>query len=142
MTNDAPSFAYYQSLGYPNQPEAAQVATNFIGMGLPDYLWYQMVNLLYKVDADVSDNLFCDNNNGGKCKLIKPCSEFPNLWTSGWTFKIQFTGSSNYLVVPISALAIDDTAHGYCDIYVQYLDSDETQSNNVIFGSLVNQLFA
>jgi len=142
FASSVPSSGFYEELGYPNQAQAAQIATNFKGMGLPSYLWYQMVNLLYKVDATVASELFCDDNNGGRCKLTKPCASYPNLWSSGWSFKVKYTGDNNYVIVPIAALAVDDTANSYCDIWVQYLETGTTQSENVIFGSLVNQLFA
>lgn len=139
-----PLSGFFENLGYPNQAQAALIATNFKGMGLPSYLWYQMVNLLYKVDSTVASELFCDDNNGGKCRLINSCANYSNLWSSGWSFKVKFTGENNYVVVPIAALAVDydDGNNQYCDIWVQFLDSSNTQSDNVIFGSLINQLFA
>lgn len=139
-----PSSGFFENLGYPNQAQAALIATNFKGMGLPSYLWYQMVNLLYKVDSTIASELFCDDNNGGKCRLINSCANYSNLWSSGWSFKVKFTGENNYVVVPIAALAVDydDGNNQYCDIWVQFLDSSDTQSDNVIFGSLINQLFA
>lgn len=81
-----------------------------------------MTNLLFKVDATVSADLVCDPNLGGKCLLTKPCSNYSTLWSSGWGFKIQFTGSANYMIVPISALAVDDVSNSVCDVYIQYLN--------------------
>jgi hypothetical protein len=80
--------AYYQSLGYPGQSQSAVIATNFVGIGLPEYLWYQVTNLLYKVDTAVAADLICDPNMGGACLLIKTCDQYPNLWSAGWSFKI------------------------------------------------------
>jgi hypothetical protein len=131
--------SYYESLGYPNQPQAAILATDFTGMGIPYYLWYQTTNLLYKVDTTIAADLVCDDNNGGICKLNDKCSAYPNLWNNGWSFKIQFTGSSEYLIFPIGALAADDS-NGICSIYIQYLDDEHySQSSSVIFGTLFLQ---
>lgn len=40
FASSVPSSGFYEQLGYPNQAQAAQIATNFKGMGLPSYLWY------------------------------------------------------------------------------------------------------
>jgi len=95
-------------------------------MGLPYFLWYQVTNLLYKVDYQVAQDLVCDDNNGGICKLNDKCEAYPNLWDYGWSFKIQFKGSDEYIIFPIGALAADDS-NGICGIHIQYLD-DETYS--------------
>lgn len=84
------------------------MATDFIGMGLPDYLWYQLTNLLYKVDSAIAADLTCDDSVGGKCKLASACSTYTNLWDAGWSFKIQFTGETNYVLFPLGALALDN----------------------------------
>lgn len=117
------------------------VATNFMGMGLPDYLWYQVTNLLFKVDQSISDDLTCEAGNGGKCKLAQSCGNYTNLWSAGWSFKVLYDGDSNYMLIPLSALAVDNSADGKCDIYLQYLNPEQdVQSDNVIFGSLITQM--
>jgi len=44
--------------------------------------------------------------------------------------------------MPLASLAVNNTLTGQCDIYLQYLDpAQHTQSDHVVFGSLVLQLF-
>jgi hypothetical protein len=81
----------------------------------------QVTNLLYKVDATISADLTCLNEVGGSCYLANPCSTYTNLWSAGWSFKIKFEGASNYINMPLGALAVEDTANGQCDIMIQYL---------------------
>lgn len=64
-----PTDGYWQPLGYPNIRADAILATNFVGLGLPSYIWYQVTNLLYKVDLNFDQNIVCDNNIGGLCTL-------------------------------------------------------------------------
>lgn len=90
-------------------------------MGLPDFLWFQLTNLLFKVDATMNADLSCEAVRGGRCHLKNACSTYTNLWANGWSFKVMFTGSTNYAVVPLGALAADDDS-GVCQIYIQYLD--------------------
>lgn len=121
------------------------IAPNFVGMGLPDYLWYQMTNLLYKVSQTIADDLICEAAPGGICKLSQQCSTYTNLWSQNWGFKIQFTGETNMITFPLGALAEDVTDsqnNKQCHIYLQYLNSAQhTQSEHVIFGSLFMQQF-
>lgn len=46
-----PAYGYFSPLGYSHQPQAAVLASNFVGLGMPEYLWLQLTNLLYKVDS-------------------------------------------------------------------------------------------
>lgn len=142
-TPPAPTQAYFNELGYPDQPQSALIATDFPGLGLPYYLWYQLANLLYKVDASFDLELNCHDQVGGICSLNQACSQYTNLWNNGWAFKIEFTGSSNYALFPLSALAVDNANTGQCDVFIQYLDARTyTQSDSVIFGTLFLQQFA
>lgn len=68
-TPPAPTQAYFNELGYPDQPQSALLATDFPGLGLPYYLWYQLANLLYKVDASFDLELNCHDQVGGICSL-------------------------------------------------------------------------
>jgi hypothetical protein len=90
-------------------------------MGLPSYLWYQLTNLLFKVDATMNSDLTCSDADGGHCSLKNACATYTNLWTNGWSFKVMFTGATNYVLVPLGALAADDDS-GVCQIYIQYLN--------------------
>jgi len=92
-TTNVPTEAYFQGLGYANETYTIKAATNFLGLGLPDYLWKQMVNLLYKVDNTISSELTCLAENGGYCVLSNPCDSYTNLWSSDWSFKVSFTGN-------------------------------------------------
>lgn len=64
-----PAYGYFQYLGYPHQPQAAILATNFVGLGMPEYLWLQLTNLLYKVDSTFDSELTCLQEQGGMCHL-------------------------------------------------------------------------
>lgn len=81
-----PSTGYMEGLGYTNQSQSAMIATDFIGLGLPDYLWYQLVNLFYKIDATFDTEMNCDDSIGGACRLTAECSTYTELWSAGWTF--------------------------------------------------------
>lgn len=118
VTGSFPQSGFYQPLGYPGTRPQAIIATNFVGLGLPSYLWYQVTNLLYKVDLNFDDNIICDNSVGGKCQLSGACSSYTNLWTAGWSFKVQFQGATDYILFPLGALAEDDTTNGVCNIYI------------------------
>lgn len=120
------------------------ITPNFIGIGLPKQLWFQTVNLLYKVDLTFDDDLVCDASQGGLCHLAKPCDQYPNAWSQDWSFRFDMSTSNDndYMLVPLAALAVNNTATEQCDIYLQYLDpAQHTQSDHVVFGSLVMQLF-
>lgn len=141
-TPPAPTQAFFNDLGYPNQPQSAIIATDFMGLGLPDYLWYQLTNLLYKVDSNIASELHCTDESGGKCKLDHACATYTNLWTAGWSLKVQFTGSTNYAIFPLGALAVDN-AQNECEIFIQYLDDmRHSQSSQVVFGSMFLQQYA
>lgn len=48
FTNGSPQSAYFQQLGYTNQSLQAIFEPNMRGFGLPTFIWYQMVNLIYR----------------------------------------------------------------------------------------------
>lgn len=131
-----PTDAFFNELGYPNQTQAALIATNFKGIGLPYFLWYQLTNLLYKVDATFAADLICSDAVAGTCRLTQSCATYTNLWTAGWSFKLKFASSANYIVFPISALAADN-AQGQCELQVEYFnDNRHSQSSNVVLGAM------
>lgn len=141
-TTKEPTSAYFQPLGYPGQRQDAVIATNFVGLGLPNYLWYQLTNLLYKVDESFNTDLTCDFSDGGMCKLANPCSSYTNLWNNGWAFNIMFQGATDYINFPLGALAEEDTTNSQCNIYIQILnDNHHAQSSQVVFGSMFLQMF-
>jgi hypothetical protein len=51
------------------------------------------------------------------------------------------TGSTNYMLVPIGALAV--TENNQCNLYLEFLNNEKyTQSSNVVLGSLFLQQYA
>jgi hypothetical protein len=142
-TTLAPSTGYMEELGYQNQTQSAIIATNFVGLGLPDYLWYQVVNLFYKIDSTFNTELTCDASAGGACKLANACETYTNLWTAGYSFNILFAGQTDYINMPLGALSADvadNLGNVQCYIYVQYLNEEQNvQSTQPIFGSMFLQ---
>jgi hypothetical protein len=137
-----PTAGFWQPLGYPMQRQDAIIATNFKGLGLPYYLWFQVTNLLYKVDASFDSDLTCDYSVGGMCKLANPCSSYTNLWSAGWSFNFMFQGAVDYVLVPLGALAEEDTTNNVCNIHIQFLnDNKHSQSGQVVLGSMFLQMF-
>jgi hypothetical protein len=41
---------YYQSLDFTGVSTVAYISPSMLGLGLPDYLWNQVVNLLYQAN--------------------------------------------------------------------------------------------
>jgi len=41
-----PTEGYFANIGYTNQSQSAVFALDFVGLGLPDYLWHQVVNMM------------------------------------------------------------------------------------------------
>lgn len=141
-SNNNPTAGYWQPIGYPNQRQAVVLATNYVGIGLPYYLWFQVTNLLYKVDSAFNHDLTCDYSVGGMCKLAQPCATYTNVWSTGWTFNFKFQGATDYVLVPIGSFAADNTATGECNIYIQFLnDNKHSESSNAILGSMFLQNF-
>jgi len=139
-----PAYGYFSYLGYSHQPQAAVLASNFVGLGMPEYLWLQLTNLLYKVDSSFDSQLTCLQEQGGMCHLKNACSTYTGVWGKGWGFKVRFNSANdeNYMIVPLGALAVDNDSTGECDIYIQYLDANKNpQSDQVIFGSLIMQQY-
>jgi hypothetical protein len=89
-----PASGYYQKLGYPHQPQAALIAPNFAGLGVPEYLWLQLTNLLYKVDSLFDKELTCIQEQGGMCHLASPCSTYTKVWGKGWGFQARFNSAN------------------------------------------------
>lgn len=46
------------------------------------------------------------------------------------------------MIIPLASIAVDNAATGQCDMYMQYLDpAQHTQSDKIVFGSLILQMF-
>ena len=49
---------------------------------------------------------------------------------------------NEYILMPLSSLAVDNAETGKCDIYIQYLDpAQHTQSGKIVIGSLLLQQY-
>lgn len=126
---DSSEFFYNMEEG-PN----AIFTTNFKGLGLPANLYSQFVSLFEFV---TKDEVVCDNTLDGICKLPGKCSEF--VAYEDFTFKVNFTGTHNYMRIPMAAFAEENLVGGgnsICNIYVTYLDTMNAQSTNIIFGGM------
>lgn len=113
--------------------------TNFKGLGLPANLYSQFVSLFEYVTADEVE---CDNTLDGICALPGKCSEFTAY--EDFTFKVNFTGTENYIRIPLAAFAEENLVGGgnsICNIFVTYLDAMDAQSTNIIFGGMFFQEF-
>lgn len=130
---------YFQGLGYTNQTQTVLIAPNFVGLGLPENLWYQVTNLLFKIDTTLSEAITCSNKDGGICTITGACSTQSAL--QDYSFKFIFAGQTTYMNVPLAAFAVDNV-DGNCDVYLQYLDGDQhVQSDKVVLGAMFLQLY-
>ena len=135
QSTGAPSEGFFYSLGYTDVASTAKIVPNFKGLGLPTYYWYQVVNFLYHTPVTGWN---CTASNGGTCVLPGSCSNYASLWQ--YSFKILFEGNTNYINMPLGALAFDSGSQ--CEIFVQFLDEgNEPQSDEVIFGAMFQQQF-
>ena len=119
FTAGVPTQAFYKPLGYPNQAQSAIITPGFKGLGLPSYLWSQLVNLFYKVDATIATELQCEAAIGGVCRFQQPCSNYTQLW-GDWGLHIQFENDSNYIILPLTEFAED--VNGVCTVWIQYFE--------------------
>ena len=109
-----------QGIGYDQMNTTIQFATDFVGLGLPQALWGQLVNLLLTI-PEISSDLNCYPSNGGVCYLSNPCTAYTTLYD--YTFKIVWdNGQVNY--VPIGVFAVNDTDNLECALWIQYLAPD------------------
>ena len=127
-------------LGYSGSSKSALIALNFRGLGLPSYEWNQFTNLLYRVSETLANVLVCDPTVDGYCYLPKPCSDpdFQILWN--YYIKVKFSSIDSYITTNLGSFAVDNTAEGRCDLYVQRLDGS-VQSDKLVLGALWIQNF-
>jgi len=71
-----PTEGYFASIGYTNQSQSALVALDFIGLGLPDYLWWQVVNMMRQANSVFAEDMTCDAQVGGICYLNELCNYY------------------------------------------------------------------
>lgn len=135
--------AYFLQLGYDMSSLEVVIALNFPGLGLPWYEYQQFINLLYRINANITTDLTCDvttTTATGICQLANSC--FSNRYTELWTyqFKIRFDiSTNNYTTVGIGSFAID--GGDVCNLYIQLLEPGTAQSTNLVLGSMWLQNF-
>jgi len=89
------------------------IAPNFQGLGLPQYLWFQVINLLMNIEGFSSDELSCNPSVGELCTFTQACDAYSILWD--YSFKINFSDDkTNYLNVPLGAFAANTGDSGTC----------------------------
>lgn len=131
---------YYSSLGYSNSLMSAIIAPNFQGLGLPKQLWFQVTNLLYNIEGFAATDLTCNPAAGESCVLSQACSSYSDLWS--YSFKLNFEGQTNYVIVPLGAFAVNNSTDNTCNLYLQYLNDDQyVQSSSVVLGSMFLQQY-
>jgi hypothetical protein len=111
---------YFLELGYDMSILEATIAFNFPGLGLPQYEYQQLINLLYRINANITADLTCNVSSAtatGICQLANSCSS--NRYTELWAYqlKIQFDiAANNYTTVGIGSFAID--GGDVCNLYI------------------------
>lgn len=127
---NVPSSAYYQPPLI--MPTAVVFANNFRGLGLPSSYWYDLVSLMLKINTLVTEEMTCNSLDGGYCVLSQSCAMYPVLWE--YTFKVVLTGAGNYILVPLSAFAVE-TSSATCNLYITSLGN----TDYIIAGSMFLQ---
>lgn len=114
--------------------------TNFKGIGLPASIYSQFVTLLEYVTNGAVE---CASTTDGLCTLPGPCSNYTGL--TDFSFKVNYTNNigNNYMRIPLEVFAYKVLVSGgsFCNIEVQYLDTDATQSQDIILGGMYYQEF-
>jgi len=138
QTDGQDSSAYFYQL---NSSYPALFSTNFRGLGLPADVYVQFVTLLEYI---TQDNVTCSNTLDGICQLPGPCAN----WTAftDFSFQVNFTSGEDamYMRVPLATFAHEVKYSGgnaQCNINVVYLNSLNTQSQQIIFGGMFFQEF-
>jgi len=101
---------------------------NYRGIGLPKAEFAQFNNLLAIASKGQS---VCGNFIGGYCVLPQTCDYYNNKGLWDYDFKIKFSSSTddNYWRIPLATFAANfENDDGLCAIFVEYLDSDDDDS--------------
>ena len=80
----------------------------------------------------------------GICTLPNPCATYSELWDISFSLPINEFESGEIIVNTIYAplaLFANNTASGTCDIYIQVVNSTETDPSNVFLGTMFMQGF-
>jgi len=116
--NRTPTQAYFQQL-LSNSASAPQVLIqfNYPGLGLPSYMWQQLVNLIERVSGTT---LECNASLGGTCTMPGSCASYSDLFNS-YSLTGMFANNTNYFISPFSSYAVD--YQGNCQLLIYYLDT-------------------
>jgi hypothetical protein len=124
-----PTSGYFETLA---NATTATFALNAQGLGLPSDMFEQFAILL----SNITD-AYCIGDQGGWCYMYKSCSEIPELWDL--QFQVKFTGSENYVIVPVGSFSFEHNDN--CYLQVEPLISGQPMSDQIVFGSLFMQNF-
>lgn len=74
--------------------------------------------------------------------LPKSCDNYAEFWT--YSFRIQFSGQTEYLTVPLGSFAANQQYldHAECFIYVEMLDESLANSLQIVLGQMFFQSFS
>jgi hypothetical protein len=144
-TDETAGTEYYDSLlnTYDDDSifsNAASLALNFRGIGLPTKQFNRFSNLLSVISNGEST---CLSRRSGYCAMANPCSHYADTGLWDYDFKVQFTTEedNNYLRIPLATFAADYAEENACVIFVEYLDSSYSDSKFVILGGMFFQSF-
>ena len=116
--NRTPAQAYFQQLFSTSaSPTQVLIQFNYPGLGLPSYMWQQLVNLLEKVSGGF---LECNASLGGTCTMPGSCAIYSNFFNS-YSLSGMFANNTNYFISPFSSYAVD--YQDYCKLLIFYLDT-------------------
>ena len=83
----------------------------------------------------------CYTSNGGYCVIWRSCDSL-NVWDKNYGFKIKFQGSTNWVIMPLSALLWDTTNLNECTIMIEPLDSSLSgMTDQVVLGAMFMQQY-
>ena len=126
-------------LGFQNQTQDAIVATNYVGIGLPEYLFWQFIQAVGQSNYQVgTSQLYCpvkSTDYNYYCYFTSTCANVAgtSFWNN-WVIKFKFAGTDQYITIPMADLAYG--AGSNCYIAVSRLDMDVlTNSDQVILGA-------
>lgn len=106
-------------------------AQNFPGVGLPTTLFGNYSYLVQNLAINNDVKATCTAAVGGQCIINKPCSNLPGDFKN-LAFEIIF--ATKVIRVPLSNFFVSSSDNTQCLLGVQYLDIDDPQGRNVIFG--------
>jgi len=142
-TNVTNSSEFYNSIlnsdndTYTTYANTTIMGLNFRGLGLPTDSFKAFTNMLSVVTKGEAT---CVYKKGGYCALSNPCSVYKSFGLWDYDFKIQFEEDSNYIRVPLASFAADfDEEGGVCVIFVEYLNTINSDSKSIILGNMFFQ---